>query len=63
MQSLEKFEEREGRIVIERRLVAVSQPALHAKVHPSDNSGIEAARLVSLMKEEIARDPSAPVGQ
>ena len=33
------------------------------KVHPSDNSGIEAARLVALMKEEISRDPSAPVGQ
>ena len=63
VQSLEKFDEREGRIVIERRLVAVSQPQLHAKVHPSDNSGIEAARLVALMKEEIARNPSASAGQ
>ena len=63
VQSLEKFDEREGRAVTERRLVAVSQPQLHAKVHPSDNSGIEATRLVALMKQEIARDPSASTGQ
>ena len=63
IQSLEKFDEKEGRMVTERRLVAVSKPQLHSKVHPSDNSGIEATRLVVLMKQEIARDPSASVGQ
>ena len=63
MQRLEKFDEKEGRMVTERRLVAVSPPAVHAKVHPSDNSGIEATRLVVLMKEEIVRNPSASPGQ
>lgn len=41
-------------------LVSVSRPEVHAKVHESENSVIEVTRLISLMKEELARDPELP---
>ena len=41
-------------------LVSVSRPEVHAKVHESENSVIEVTRLISLMKEELARDPQLP---
>ena len=52
-----------GRLVYENRLVAVSRPEVHAKVHQSDNSAIEVLCLVGLMKEEVARDPSVPLSK
>ena len=63
IQRLEKFDEREGRLVCENRLVAVSKPEVHAKVHQSENPAIEVTRLVSLMKQEVARDPSVPISK
>ena len=63
IQRLERFDEREGRLVIENRLVSVSRPEVHAKVHQADNSAIEVLRLISLMKQEVARDPSVPTSK
>ena len=60
IQRLEKFDETEGKIVIDNILVSVSRPEVHAKVHESENSVIEVTRLISLMKEELARDPELP---
>ena len=60
---MQRFDEREGQFVTENRLVSVSKPQVHAKVHQSDNSAIEVLRLVSLMKQEVARDPSVPAGR
>ena len=36
---------------------------VHAKVHQADNSAIEVLRLISLMKQEVARDPSVPTSK
>ena len=59
----ERFDEKEGRIVMENRLVAVTKPELHAKIHQPDNSSIEADILFIIMKQEVARNPSVPIGE
>ena len=56
VQLLQRFDEREGIIVTDYKLVAVSKPEVHS--HPPENSTIIAASLVVSMKREIAEDPS-----
>lgn len=47
----------------ENKLVAVSRPEVHARIHQSDNAAIEVLSLISLMKQEVARDPSVPISK
>ena len=63
VQRLERFDEETGMIVTQNRLVSVSKPEVHAKVHTSENSAIIACSLVAQMKEEIARNPSQTLGE
>ena len=56
VQRPEKFDEETGRIVTQKRLVAVSKPEVHARVHSSENSAIIACSLVVQMKDEVAYD-------
>ena len=63
IERIKRFDEREGEFLIENRLVSVNKPEVHAKIHQSDNSAIEFQRLLSLMKQEISRDPSVPIGK
>ena len=63
VQRIEKFDEETGRIVTQKRLVAVTKPEVHARVHSSENSAIIACSLVVQMKEEVARNPSMKLGE
>ena len=63
VQRLERFDEETGNIVTQNRLVSVTKPEVHAKVHTSENSAIIACSLVAQMKEEIARNPSQTLGE
>ena len=61
VQILERFDEREGMMVRENRLVAVSKPEVHS--HPQENSAITVAGLIASMKREIAEDPLVPLSK
>ena len=61
VQLRERFDEREGMMVTENRLVAVSKPEVHT--HPQENSAIIVAILTASMKREIAEDPSASLSK
>ena len=52
----------DGNIVTEEKLVAVSSPAVHSRFHYPDQPAITADCLVFKMKEEVTRNPLAPVG-
>ena len=52
----------DGNIVTEEKLVAVSSPAVHPRFHYPDQPAITADCLVFKMKEEVTRNPLAPVG-
>ena len=52
----------DGIIVTEEKLVAVSSPAVHPRFHYPDQAAITADYLVFKMKEEVTRNPPAPVG-
>ena len=56
VQLLQRFDEREGIIVTDYKLVAVSKPEVHS--HPQESSAIIVASLIASMKREIAEDPS-----
>ena len=56
VQFLQRFDEREGIIVTDYKLVAVSKPEVHS--HPQESSAIIVASLIASMKREIAEDPS-----
>ena len=61
VQILGRFDEREGMMLTENRLVAVSKPEVHC--HPQENSAIIVAILTASMKREIAEDPSASLSK
>ena len=63
VQVLEVFDEKEDKMVTETRLISVTKPKLHAKVHKSEKSAILAAYLFSLMKREVVDNPSVPIGR
>ena len=53
----------EGEMVVENELVSVSSPQIHAKYHMPDRCQILVDTLVEKMKEEIALEPTLPVGR
>ena len=55
-------EDDDGNIDTEEKLVAVSSPLLHSRFHYPDQAAITADYLVLRMKEEVAKNPLAPVG-
>ena len=60
---VENFDETRGGLLIENRLVAVTRPEVHSRVHPPENSAILAASLVASMKQEVARDPAVQISK
>ena len=48
--------------MIENQLIAVTKPEIHAKVHKSKKSAIFASSLVNLMKQEVVKNPTVPIG-
>ena len=53
----------EGEMVVENELVSVSSPQIHTKYHMPDRCQILVDTLVEKMKEEIALEPTLPVGR
>ena len=60
---LENFDEAEGGLLVENRLVAVTKPEVHSRVHPPDNSAILAASLLARMKQEVVREPAVEISK
>ena len=47
---------------VRNRLVDVSTPELHARFHVPDQAGVLADHVMVWIKDEIDKDPTAPVG-
>ena len=60
---MENYDEAAGGLLVEHRMVAVTRPEVHTRIHPADNTGILAASLVASMKQEVARDPAAQISK
>ena len=60
---VENFDEAGGGLLVENRLVAVTKPEVHSRVHPPENSAIMAASLLARMKQEVVRDPETQIGK
>ena len=55
-------EEGSDGLEVRNRLVDVSTPELHARFHVPDQAGVLADHVMVWIKDEIDKDPTAPVG-